>query len=88
MVMNGDAIVQHVALRGNRIPLSAKIEQFGCLSSGHRGTSLQAWLKRGKLRFPAENAGIAFKRSPVMPDWVEACPAASHVQLGQMGEAW
>ena len=48
------------------------------------------WRNRAVAHFTAyeyEEAIIAFKRSPIMPDWVEAYLAAAYAQLGRMDEA-
>ena len=48
------------------------------------------WRNRAVVHFSAheyEEAIIAFYRSPIMPDWVEAYLAAAHAQLGRMDEA-
>jgi TolB-like protein/Tfp pilus assembly protein PilF len=48
------------------------------------------WRNRAVVHFLAreyEEAITAFKRSPIMPDWVEAHFAAAHAHLGSMEEA-
>jgi adenylate cyclase len=48
------------------------------------------WRNRAVVHFIAreyEEAISAFKRSPIMPEWVEAFLAAAHAQLGRMDEA-
>jgi TolB-like protein/Tfp pilus assembly protein PilF len=48
------------------------------------------WRNRAVVHFLAreyEEAITAFKRSPIMPDWVEAHLAAAHTHLGRMEEA-
>ncbi len=48
------------------------------------------WRNRAVVHFIAheyEEAISAFKRSPIMPEWVEAYLAAAHAQLGRMDEA-
>lgn len=48
------------------------------------------WRNLAAVHFKAheyEEAVTAFKRSPIMPDWVEAYLAGAYAQLGRMDEA-